>query len=139
MVPPTTIQNRADWARNIRAGAPTRSPGGRLRSLTPRSGIGGRWWDSKVRDQRRARRIVRRKVVLAEKASALANDVLDLSDRVDLANDPTLSGRYRDAAADFREAESGIEQAQTMHDLDTVEARIDDLVATMRQVRIETR
>ena len=101
--------------------------------------IGGRWWDSKARDQRRARRIVRRKVTLAAKASALANDVLDLFDRVDLANDPTLSGRYRDAAADFREAESGIEQAQTMHDLDTVEAQIDDLAATMRQVRTETR
>lgn len=90
--------------------------------------IGGRWWDTKARAARQARRRERRRAKLAAEAGELANLVVDLSDKVELAGDAELSRRYRDAAASFRDAEATVEAAATMHDLDEAAG----LLATLR-------
>lgn len=99
--------------------------------------FGGRFWDSKARAARQARRIERWKSELRDRASAISDEVLDLSDRVELADSPPLSTRYRDAVAEVRDVEAIIDDAEGAHDLDDVETRISELESLFRDIRAE--
>ncbi len=99
--------------------------------------FGGRFWDSKARAERQARRIARWKSELRERASAISDEVLDLSDRVELADSVALSTRYRDAVAEVRDVEAIIEDAEGAHDLDDVESRISELEELFRRIRAD--
>ncbi len=99
--------------------------------------VGGRFWDSKARAERLARRIARRKEALQDRVSGISDEVLDLADRVELADSEGLSTRYRDAAADVRTLESEVEGAATMHDVDDIESKITTMESRFAALRTE--
>ena len=97
-------------------------------------GVGGRLWEVRTRDARQARRRNRRRAELMDRTRRLADQVLELSDPVELAQDSDLSEKYAGATARFDEAELAIAQAATMHDLDAVEERLGEAEALLTEV-----
>ncbi len=97
-------------------------------------GVAGRLWDARTRDARQARRRDRRRAELIDRTRRLADQVLELSDPVELSQDPDFSGKYAAAAARFDEAELAIAQAATMHDLDAVEQRLEEAETLLAEV-----
>ncbi len=98
-------------------------------------GVGGRLWEVRTREARQARRRDRRRAELMDRTRRIADQVLELSDPVELAADTALSGKYADATARFDEAELAIAAATTMHELDAVEQRLTEADALLADVR----
>ena len=102
-------------------------------------GVGGRLWEVRTRDARQARRRDQRRAELMDRTRRLADQILDLSDPVELAEDAALSGKYAAATARFDEAELAIAGAGTMHELDEVEHRLGEAGALLSEVRTSLR
>lgn len=98
-------------------------------------GVGGRIWDVRTRDARQAKRRDQRRTELMDRTRRIADQVLELSDPVELAEDNTLSRKYADATARFDQAELAIAGATTMHELDAVEERLAQADTLLDQVR----
>ena len=102
-------------------------------------GVGGRMWEVRTRDARQARRRDRRRSELMDRTRLLADRVLELSDPVELADDGALSRKYADATARFDEAELAIAEATTMHELDTVEDRLEQANTLLDEIQTGSR
>lgn len=95
----------------------------------------GQWWDGKERAKRQAARVERRRSKLMDQVSAGADDVLALSDRVEVADNEAIATRYRDAAAEFTDVEKTVKGAADMHALDEAENRIVELTNRLAAIR----
>lgn len=102
-------------------------------------GVGGRLWEVKTRATRQARRRDRRRVELTDRTRRLGDKVLELSDPVELADDPDLARSYAEATGRFDEAELTIAGATTMDELDTVEQRLEEAEAMLDEIRTALR
>ncbi len=85
-------------------------------------GVAGRVWEVRTRARRQARRRDRRRHELGQRVAAIGSRVVELSDRVELAESAEASRAYAGAADVFGEAERRLAAAATMKDLDAIEA-----------------
>ncbi len=102
-------------------------------------GIGGRLWDVRTRERRQAKRRHRRQAELSARVGELGGRIVDLSDRVELAESDAARARYAEAVELFDSADRRIAAATTMHDLDDVDADLDRAEGLLIQVDVEVK
>ncbi len=88
-------------------------------------GVAGRMWEARTRSSRQARRRDRRRQQLSDRVSGIGQRVVDLTDRVDLAESTEASEPFAAAVSIFDEAHRRLAAAATMHDLDAIEADLE--------------
>lgn len=83
--------------------------------------VAGRAWDSRARARRQAAGRDRRRRELGERVMRIGERIVDLSDRVELADSPDASRSYAEATSIFDGADRRLAVAASMHDLDAIE------------------